>query len=84
MVRVDADDDEREQHAGEHDEEQRDAVDAEVPRDAPRRDPRVLADELEAGVAGVERDEQPDAERGGDHAGEQRDELDQLGAALGR
>ena len=35
--------DEREQHAGEHDEEQRDAVDAEVPGDPPRLDPRVLA-----------------------------------------
>ena len=61
VVRIDADDDQREQHAGQHDEEQRDAVDAEVPRDAPRLDPRVLADELEAGVGRVERRQRPDA-----------------------
>ena len=47
---VGAEDGEREQHAGQHDEEQRDPVDAEVPRDAPLLDPRVLRDELEPGV----------------------------------
>ena len=54
VVGVGAEEGEREQQPGEHDEEQRDAVDAEVPRDAPLLDPGVLDDELEAGVAGLE------------------------------
>ena len=40
-----------------------------------------LDDELEAGVAGVELDEQPDAQGGGEHAGQQPDQLDELGPA---
>ena len=51
VVRVGAEDGEREQHAREHDEEQRDAVDAERPADAEARDPAVVVDELEAGSA---------------------------------
>src|SRR5207247_3240628 len=38
----------------EDDEEERDAVDPELPGDAPRPDPDVVADELEAGHARVE------------------------------
>src|SRR5439155_6751874 len=45
---------EREQQAGEQDEEQRDAVDTEVPRDPEVLDPEVLRGELEAGVVTVE------------------------------
>ena len=65
VVRVDAEQRQREQHGGEHDEEQRDAVDAEMPRDPPRLDPCVLRHELVAGFAGVERGEQPHAHRPG-------------------
>ena len=82
VVRVDADDGKREQHAGEHHEEQRDAVDAEVPRDTPRLDPRVLRDELEAGVAGLERRHQPHRHRQRAHGGQQRDDLGELGPCL--
>ena len=42
VVRVGGEERQREQDPGEHDEQQRDAVDAEVPGDAPVLDPRVL------------------------------------------
>ena len=84
VVRVGADDGEREQHAGEHDEQQRDAVDAEVPRDAPLRDPLVDGHELEAGVAGVEVAEQPDRQRAGDHGGAEADEAHEVGSPVRR
>ena len=48
VVRVGREERQREEDAGEHDEQQRDAVDAEVPGDAPVLDPLVLGHELEA------------------------------------
>ena len=48
VVGIDGDHRQREQQPGQHDEEQRDAVDAEVPGDPPLLDPGVLGDELEA------------------------------------
>src|SRR4051794_35730835 len=53
-----------------------------MPGDAPRLDPGVLADELEIAVRLVERDHDPDAEAGGERAGEHRDELHPLGATV--
>ena len=49
----------REEQAGEHDEEQRDPIDAQVPRDPERLDPVVLRDELEAVVVHVELGHEP-------------------------
>ncbi len=57
VVRVDPDERQGEEHTGEHDEEEGDAVDAEVPGDPPRLDPRVLRHELVAGFTGLEGDE---------------------------
>ena len=77
--------DDREQHAGEHDEEQRDAVDAEVPGDAPRLDPRVLARRTGSRRrASCRRRRAPTTlSAAGEHAGEQRrPSLTQLGAAV--
>ena len=79
VVRVGTEDRQREQQARQHDEEQGDAVDPEVPRDPPLLDPGVLRHELEAGVGGVELDEQPHAESSREDTGQQPDELDQLG-----
>ena len=67
---------------GEHDEEQRDAVDAEVPRDAPLLDPRALR--LRTGSRRRRSRTRPAARcsaRPVTHAGQQGDELDQLGPA---
>ena len=75
VVRVDTGDHEREEHAGQHHEKERDAVDAEVPRDSPVGNPLVARDELEAGVARFERLQHPQAERSG---GDARDERRQL------
>ena len=49
VVRRRAEDGDREQHAGHHDQEQRDPVDAEVPGDVEVLDPGGLLDHLEAG-----------------------------------
>src|SRR3954468_9373371 len=53
-----------------------------MPGDAPRLYPRVFGDELEIAVRLVERDHDPDAEAGGNRAGEHCDELHPLGAAV--
>ena len=69
-MRVDAEERDREENAGEHDQEERDAVDAEVPRDAERRDPLVERHELEATALSIEGDEQRDAQGAGEDRGE--------------
>jgi hypothetical protein len=83
VVRVDAEDGEREQHAGQQHEEQRDAVDTEVPADPPLLDPRVLRHELEAVVGLVELGREPHGHRSGGDRADRRDELHELGATLG-
>ena len=84
VVRVDSDNDEREQQSGENDEEQRDAVDTDVPTDSPIADPRMLRDELESGVGGFERRKQPHAETGRGDAGNECNELRPLGTTVAR
>ena len=74
---------EREQHAGEDDEEQRDAVDAEVPGDPPLLDPGVEGRELEAGVAGLEAGQERHGERQLGHGEGHGHRADQLAAATG-
>ncbi len=72
----------REQQAGEHDQEQRDPVHAEVPGDAELLDPGALLGQLEAGVADIESDEQRHAQ-GADHQGRSHPEgTSQLGPTL--
>ncbi len=75
---------EREQHARQHDQEQRDAVHAEVPLDAELLDPDVHRLELEAGLAGVERAEHPQREGAGGRGEQQRHGAEQLGPACGQ
>jgi hypothetical protein len=53
---------ERRQHAGQHDQEQADAVDAEMVGDAELRQPLAVLDELEVGARRVEHP--PQVERG--------------------
>ena len=84
VVRVDTRNDEREEKARQNDEEERDAVDTDVPTDSPITDPRMLRHELESGVGRFERREQPDAETRGDGAGDQRHELRRLGSTIAR
>ena len=69
----------REDHTGQHHQEQRDAVDPEVHRDAQVADPRLVDDELVAGVAGIERGEHVDRHGAGDDAGDHGDLLEQVG-----
>ena len=59
----------RRQEPGQHDQQQADAVDADVVVDAERGNPRHALDELELGGRGIEA--QPDAERHGE--GHERD-----------
>ena len=68
---------ERRQEAGEDDEHQADAVDAEVILDAERRDPRVAFDELEVGGAGREAGPQRERRGEGDERHPERDVADE-------
>ena len=81
---VDGDDREREQQHGQHDQPQRNAVDAGQPRDAERLDPRLLAGELELiGGPGLELPQGVDTERCGHDRGRDRQDLGVLDANLG-
>jgi hypothetical protein len=70
-------DGDREEHAGEHYEEEGDPVDAELPRDAPRVDPAVLGDHLVAGLRPVELDQHRHRQRRRRQRGEEADGLEQ-------
>ena len=64
-------------------EEQRDAVDAQMPADAEVGDPAVVLGELEAGVVLLEADQQPHGDGPGDGREEEGELADQLGPVAG-
>ena len=68
----------REQAQGHHHEEERDPVDAEVPRDPEVGDPLLVVDELEAALAELVLDQHPAAHGRGGERRQDRDGLDQL------
>lgn len=84
VVWIDSDDHEREQDAREHDEEERDAVDTEVPGDTPLCDPRVLGDELKTRLPRGELDQHPDAHRPGRNARHEGTQLDPFRPTTGQ
>jgi hypothetical protein len=81
VVRIGSEDGDREEQPGEHDEEQRDAVDAQRPADAELGDPAVVVDELEALVGRVERHEHRHGERAGEHGHQGGHHLVEAGTA---
>jgi hypothetical protein len=72
-----ADDGQREEDAGQDDEPERDAVDAELPGDAELADPVVRLQVLEAVGPGFEVDGDEDRDDGGGQREEQADEADE-------
>ncbi len=81
VVGGDGDDGQREQQPGQDDEEQRDAVDPQVPRDAEVGDPGAVHLELEA-AARLEGGHQPEGDGAGADREEQSHETVQLDAPL--
>jgi hypothetical protein len=81
VVRIGAEDGDREQDRGEGDHEQGDAVDPDLPADPQGLDPGVGLGELEGGGAGLERGEQPDGDAGGGEAEQQGHGPDDLDPA---
>src|SRR3546814_820356 len=74
---------EGEQQAGHDDQEQRDAVDPDVPRDPEVGDPVALDLELVAGLAGLEGGQQPDGDGTGADREQQRYQAVELGKGTG-
>ena len=84
VLGVHADDGQREDESGHHHQEQRQPVHADLPRDAPARDPLVLLPELEDGRrAGVELGEHPHRQYRGHRRGHQGDRLEQVWSGTG-
>jgi hypothetical protein len=83
VVRRRAEHGDGEQDPGEHHQPQRDAVDAQRPRDVGILDPLHVVEELEAGFVGVERDRHRDGEGPGHHGEQDGDLLGDLGATPG-
>ncbi len=84
VVDVGPGDGQREEDAAEDHQEEGDPVDAQLPGDAERLDPRVVGDELEAAVAGVEVEEQDQAEQAHQQGDAEADPGHHVVAVLGQ